>query len=576
MDLAKDSVSPAEPFVIVTALQGGLRVAAADAAAEAAGVVPGMALADARALYPGLRVAAEDSLADQQALAKLAAWCSRYSPWASLDRYGERALGLFLDITGCAHLFGGEEALLADLIRRLAVLGVTARAAAAATPGAAWALARFASTPAAARGTVVASEATITVLADLPVLALRIEPETAASLDRVGLKTIGALAQVPRATLTARYGAKLLDRLDAAFGLVDEPISPLAPAPALRASLIFAEPVAHGDDIERSADRLLAILIQDLAGTGLGARRMTLAFYRTDGEVVSIAIGTSRPTRDLKHLRRLFAERLDKLDLGFGADAAVLAATVVEKLPPEQIRMRAVGESRRRPDAQSLLTIESGILFTASSSRGTGDVDADLAALADRLGNRLGITNVVYPMPVASHLPERAVALHAVLRLASIGGETAPAPWHRGLPRPVCLFLKPEPIVVMAPTPDHPPVLFRWRKRVHRVTWSEGPERVGVEWWRVASPGAGAASFATRDYFRVEDETGRRFWLYRSGLYRASAAPVMVTEDRDADPEVPHRDHRTHLTLLPAVAAAASRFATPESGPAWFLHGLFA
>ncbi len=551
--------SAAKPFVVVTADHGGLRIAAVDAAGEAAGIVPGMALADARALCPGLAVAPEDVAGDQAALLKLAAWCGRYTPWVGPDRFGDYASGLFLDITGCAHLVGGEAALLADLTRRLAGLGIAARAAVADTPGAAWAVARFVPPAANVHHLIVPAGATAAALASLPVMGLRIAPETAATLDRLGLKTIGTLARIPRAALAARFGAGLVGRLDAALGYAREPISPLEPAPALRASLVFAEPIAHTDGVAHATERLLAALIADLARAALGARRLTLAFYRADGEVVSIAIGTSRPTRDVKHLTRLFAERWALLDLGFGADAAVLAATIAEPLPAEQMTFR----------------VARGGAVTAATPEGSEGNDVELAALADRLGNRLGLTNVVRPRAVASHLPERRVAWQAAVRLAAAApASPAGVPWPEALPRPLCLFLKPEPVAVVAPVPDDPPVLFRWRKRVHRIAWAEGPERIGAEWWRAAGPALAAAPLATRDYFRVEDEDGQRFWLYRSGLYRTDPAPVMVIASQDSGPEVPHRERRGPLAFAPPPAAP--RPASPASGPAWFLHGIFA
>jgi protein ImuB len=551
----------AKPLVVVTADHGGLRIAAVDAAGEAAGIVPGMALADARALCPGLAVAPEDVAGDRAALVKLAAWCGRYTPWVGLDRFGDYASGLFLDVTGCAHLLGGEAALIADLTRRLAGLGIAARAAVADTPGAAWAVARFVPPAANVHHLIVPPGATAAALASLPVMGLRIAPETAAALDRLGLKTIGTLARLPRTALAARFGAGLVGRLDAALGYAREPIAALEPAPALRASLVFAEPIAHQDGVAHATARLLAALSADLARAALGARRLTLAFYRADGEVVSVVIGTSRPTRDARHLTRLFAERAPLLDLGFGADAAVLAATIAEPLPAEQMTLR----------------VARGAAVMAATSAASAEPGVALAALADRLGNRLGLTNVVRPRAVASHLPERRVAWQAAVRLAAAApASPAGVPWPEALPRPLCLFLKPEPVAVVAPVPDDPPVLFRWRKRVHRIAWAEGPERVGAEWWRAVGAALAAAPFATRDYFRVEDEEGRRFWLYRSGLYRADPAPVLVIENRDSDPEVPHRERRGAVALASPPAAAGPRPASPMPGPAWFVHGIFA
>jgi protein ImuB len=483
---------PKRPLATFVNHQGALRLEALCARAREVGLAPGMMLADARAMVPALQVHAADPAADARLLEDLAAWCERYTPYVALDRSHEHAAGggLWLDVTGCAHLFDGEAALRANLLARLRRQGLTAAAAIADAPGAAWAVARYSETP------IVPPGGARVALAPLPVAALRLDPDTVQMLERLGLERIESLYPLPRRALVARFGDALTTRLDQAEGLVDEPISPRPPPPAHRAQLAFAEPIAQADALAPVTRRLLAELCSGLAAASLGARRLALAFYRVDNSTAAVAIGTSRPCRDARQLERLFAEKLEQVDLGFGIERALLEAAVVEPLLPEPLAWRAMG---------------------------AGDLDQtrDLAPLVDRLSNRLGPDAVSQLAPRASHIPER--AQERVLALSPGAG----APFvTRGLhgpapSRPLRLLARPEPIDAVAPLPDEPPVLFRWRRALHKVAAVRGPERLAPEWWR--EPGTDPAT-ATRDYFAVEDTEGGRFWLFREGLYLAGAA----------------------------------------------------
>ena len=507
------------PLATVTAAQGGLRIAAATPAARAAGVVPGLPLADARALVPGLRTAEADPAGDGRALAALADWCGRYTPWTAVNG-GD---GVWLDISGCAHLFGGETALLEDLGGRLDGLGFHGLAAAADTPGAAWAVARFAGRGTGA-ATVVPPGKTRRALVALPVAGLRLPPATVEGLNRVGLRRIGDLLGLPRAPLAARFGETVVRRLDEALGRSDEPISPRRPTPPLRARLAFAEPIGRAEDIGAAARRLLEDLCARLERAHRGARRLELALYRVDGTVARAHIGTGRPTRDAHHLERLFTEKLEGLDSGFGVEVMVLAATAADPLAP----------------VQGALHTGRGMADTA----GAGDGDG-VARLVDRLGNRLGRERVVRLVPRASHVPERACReVSALAPPAPAGAGSAGSPRSRrpgkadgaqdsetaggrpAQPRPLHLLPWPEPIEVMAPVPDHPPVMFRWRRHRHRVACADGPERIGPEWWLEEPADAFSPQHRIRDYYRVEDTEGRRFWLYREGLYRPGVEPA--------------------------------------------------
>jgi protein ImuB len=480
--LAKNSAASAEaaPFATVLDAAGRRLLAAVNPAAAVAGLAPGMPLADALAFLPGLATALAEPAADAAALRRLAEWCGRYSPWTAPDG----ADGVRIEITGCAHLWGGEEALAADLAARLGRRGVVHRIAIADTLGAAWAVARFGE---AGRGVVVLPvEDAGAALLPLPVEALRLDPVIAQGLRRVGLKRVGDLRAMPRAALARRFGEAVMRRLDQALGDQPEPLSPMAETPVRRVRLSFAEAIAEPADLARATERLAADLMLRLAREGSGARRLGLAFYRVDGCVERVTLGTARPSRDPGHIAALFAQRLDTVDPGFGVEDMILTAYRVEPLPPEQPGL-------------------------------SGEAAVDAAPLLDRLGNRLGPGAIYRLAARESHVPERASVRLPVVDSPRPG----PPPWPRGReepdasnkpPRPIRLFEPPEPVEASWLLPDDPPFRFIWRRRRHRVARADGPERIAEEWWRAEASGA------VRDYYRVEDEEGRRFWLFRVGL----------------------------------------------------------
>ena len=445
-----------------------MRLAAVDPAAAAEGLCPGMTLADARAAVPALAVAGANPAADIENLGQLADWCSRWTPWTAIDG----ADGIVLDVSGCAHLFGGEATLLAQIGCRLQRLGFTARLALADTPAAAWAWARFGG------GGVLAPETQATALGPLPVAALRLTPALVRDLELLGLATIATLSTVPCGPLARRFGDKPRRRLDQALGRLAEPIGPRPPVPDWNRCQTFAEPIARSEDVAAALRLLLLDLTADLAAIERGARQLVLTAYRIDGATQRATIGTSRPNRAAHHLARLFAEALERLDAGFGIEALRLTATVTEPLPARQLdwQCRTV-----EPEA--------------------------LVHLIDRLQQRLGAAAVFRLSPLESHWPERAVTAVPALAPAC---RTVRAP---PMPRPLHLLPAPEPITVMAPVPDDPPVAFRWRQLYRRVSHAEGPERIGAEWWRTSEEAP------ARDYYWVEDEAGRRYWLFRDGPY---------------------------------------------------------
>ncbi|HEX4112439.1 MAG TPA: DUF6504 family protein [Stellaceae bacterium] len=490
-----------EPAVLVVSLGNRRLVSAVNPAAEAQGLLPGLALADVRAQVPGLAVAPADPAGDAAALLRLAQWCGRYSPWTV--PHGPDSI--LLDITGCAHLAGGEDKLGADLVERLARRGITARAGIADTIGGAWAMARGGAQPVG----VIAPGETRAALAPLSVRVLRLDAETIAALERLGLRRIGDLYPLPRADLAARFDRVLMARLDEALGEGREALSPLPPAPPRWARRHFAEPIATPEDIAATIRLLLETLCRQLADATLGARLLTLTLHRVDGTSVSLAIGTARPSRDVAHLAHLFAERLDRIDPGFGIEDMVLAAKTVETLEAKQLKILAVVPAKAGAQGnRTSLTLDSRLRGNDGNIQ-TITCDDDISILIDRLANRLGARSVGRLLPHDSHLPERTQRF--VFAFAPGGGKA----WDAGKPRPVRLLPRPEPIEAVAPVPDDPPLMFRWRRRLYRVARAEGPERILGEWWR----GAREAQLL-RDYYRVEDEDGRRYWLFRAGLYR--------------------------------------------------------
>jgi protein ImuB len=476
-------------------------VASACPQAAMAGVAVGRSVTDALALEPGLLVAAMDPAADRTALERLADWCGRYTPQVAVDPMGGDIGdgGLWLDITGCAHLFGGEAALLRDLEIQLAGLGWTARMALADTPGAAWAVARFGDRA----SQVIEPGAQGAAIARLPLAALRLPSAAVEGLERVGLRQVEALIPVARSPLTARFGPAVALRLDQALGRAPEPISPRAPVFPHRVRLGLPEPIATTEDVARVTQRLLARLIERLEREHRGARRLRLAFYRVDGTVRQLTIGTSRPSRDAAALFWLLAEHFDKLDPGFGIDVVTLEALELDEAAP----------------------IQDGLTH---GTHNTGAAGIAVQDLTDRLANRLGTRAISRPVPRESHVPERSEVLVPAGRNAgerwsggSSGGALNGAPSiTRGPSRPPRLLRRPERIEATALLPDHPPARFRWRGAEVRIGRATGPERLAPEWWREQ------ARHATRDYFRVEDTDGRRYWLFREGLAERGEAPV--------------------------------------------------
>ncbi len=488
------------PLVFIHKVQGAMRIMAVNEVALGLGLLPGLMLADARARVPDLVTAPHDPAADAVLLGDIADDLDRYTPMVALDPPD----GLILDITGCESLWEDERDLVSDLAARLAHHGLTLRLALAETPDRARALARHGGellrvdrrTP---PGRL--QEERVSYSAPLPIAALDLDEARATALRRAGLSTIEDLASRPRGPLAARFGKKLVDKLACVLGEQDLRITPRRTPPALSFTRRFAEPIARTDFILAAIVALAEEARTALLERGEGGRRFMLSLFRSDGETHRLTIETGAPTRDPALLDRLLRERIDALhdplDPGFGYDGARLDVAITEPLGAAQIGLSENG-----------------------AGNGNGEVAQQQAvtALLDRIGVRLGQNRIRRMMSGDSHIPELAAFTTAA------NAPALPLPWpvvEPGEPplRPLHLFDPPHRVEVIAQVPDGPPRRFRWRRQMHDVVAHEGPERIASEWWRRRDMRG-----LTRDYFRVEDAQGRRFWLFRHGLYGAEKA----------------------------------------------------
>ncbi|MDI1267156.1 MAG: DNA polymerase Y family protein [bacterium] len=492
------------PTVVVAKDHNAILIHALDELAVRSGLSIGLPLANARAICPELTVFDADEVADRKTLDDIADWCDRFTPLVALDP----PYGLYLDITGCAHLFGGERALLQIVTNALTRRGFAVSAAIAPTAICARTLTRQGS------GKIVADGEEAAAVAPLPISRLGAGDAITGGLRRAGLKTIGDVASRARHEITARFGARFTALLEQALGQGDAPISPRKPLPDYIVEKRFPEPVATDTVIAMNLSALARMLVTAMDRQGKGARRLEASFFRTDGAVRTIAVDAGRPVTKADMIDRLFRERLealnDPLDPGFGFDLIRLSAS----------RTEIVVQQQRDLDAN------------------IHDND-ELSALIDRIAARIGGKRVVVHLPEDTHIPERAViAVSAQHNLAVAAQAAWPERIESEPPlRPLRLFERPEPInVPFATVPDGPPHQFTWRRVTHAVARVEGPERIAMEWWKQNGDGP------TRDYFRIEDEAGLRFWIFRDGLYEGEPA------DEEGEPQPPR----------------------------WFVHGLFA
>lgn len=512
--LRQNRMMPERPLAIVAEVHNSQVIASLSAEAESLGLRLGLGLRDARAMCPALVTRPAAVAADAVFLNQLRRWAARFSPLVA--REGPDAL--LIDITGCAHLFGGEAMMLAEAEADCAGLGLSVRAGLADTPGAAWAMARYAGReavsprsgdaiaqearatrsrsatrrpvaqdgasplPVSAPGRIVPPGQTRSALATLPVAALRLDPDVVAGLLRLGLRRVGDLAGMPRAALARRFGRDVMLRLDQAFGATPEPISPARDAPAFAVRLSFPEPIGLRDDLCAAIDRMLPRLSARLATAGRGARSVRLQAFRADGGVAEVQIGLARPSADPDRLRPLLAMKLDQIDAGFGIDRLRLEAVETEPVHPLQHHGHAEATAR-------------------ALSRQTDDTALD--DMIGRIGARLGMEAITRLAPGDSHIPEKSAQVLAAAYAPPASGDWPAAPG----PRPALLF-RPEP--VQAPETPAVPATFRWRRTLHEVSSATGPERIAPEWW-LDDP---EWRSGVRDYWRVETAAGARLWLF--------------------------------------------------------------
>lgn len=487
------------PFILYEKSAYGLVVAVANQAARASGIHPGLRLADARATLPELGAKEVDREADKKSLMSLAEWAVRFSPLVALD--GDD--GLMLETTGCDHLFGGEALMSTELSHRLSAAGYGHRLAFAGTRGAAYALARGKAGKDAPA--ILPSGDEQEGLASLPVSMLRLSDAALTLLRRLGLTQIGQLCEIDRKAIARRFHSREAEdavclRLDQVLGHRNEPLEPFRSPPDYTERLPCPEPLTDGSGIHAGLTLLVDKLCKTLSAGGLGAQGFVFRAFRSDGEVASLRVNAALPVRAPDHVLRLFGEKTEGIDPGFGIDL---------------LQFEAIRTAPMIVGSQPL-----------SGEMGhTGIDEAALAILTDRINTRLGEGSVRVTVPVARHPVDLAEETRAYAGEISAG--VHPPINVQGL-RPIRMFDRPERVKVMAQVPDGPPLSFIWRRLARRVVRADGPERIGPEWWTYLPPTTGAtqAPPSARDYYRVEDAEGRRYWVFREGIYGAGRGEV--------------------------------------------------
>jgi protein ImuB len=456
-------------FVLTVPSHGRIIVAQANAIAEAQGVYKGMVLADARAIIPDLKVLDDKPALANKLLKHIAEWCIRFTPITAIDPPD----GIILDVTGCSHLWNGDEYYLKEIVNRLKARGYHVRAAIADTIGAAWAVARFAK-----QSLIVNADQQTQALFSLPPEALRLEAATIERLHKLGLQQIKSFISMPRSALRRRFGNHIIQRLNQALGLEEEIIEPILPAEPYNERLPCLEPIVTAKGIEIALKRLLESLCDRLKQDQKGLRSACFKCYRIDGKIEQVTIATNRASCNVNHIFKLFEIKVPTIEPDLGIELFVLEAPKVE---------------------DNISTQEK--LWEAKD----GLDNINLAELLDRLTGKIGANSIRRFLPDEHYWPERSV------KQASSLQEQKTIAWTLDRPRPIQLLATPEPIDVTAPVPDYPPMNFRYKGKLHKVLKADGPERIEQEWW--------IQEGQHRDYYAVEDEEGCRYWLFRSGHY---------------------------------------------------------
>lgn len=457
------------PFALASPDHGRMVITSANVQAQMQGVDTGIAVADARAMIPSLVVADDDNGLAQKLLTGLAKWLIRYSPVVAIDLQD----GLILDVTGCAHLWGGEKQYITDIHRRLQGFGYYTQIAMADTIGTAWAVARF------GKGiTVVETAKQYEALLNLPPASLRLELDTIERLEKLGLRQISSFMNMPSFALRRRFGQHLLLRLHQALGTEEEMIEPLIPVMPYHERLPCLEPIVTATGIEIALHQLLETLCNRLQQENKGLRKVVFNAYRVDGKIETIETGTNRASHNTRHIYKLLETKINSIEPALGIELFTLDVLKVQELSPLQAKLWE----------------------TAG-----GLEDNNLSELLDRIDGKMGTGHIHRYLPDEHYWPEHS------FKPATELNETLVTTWKVNVPRPLMILFKPEPIEVMAPVPDYPPMTFRYKETLHKIIKADGPERVEQEWWLQQGQ--------HRDYYAVEDEEGCRYWLFRSGHY---------------------------------------------------------
>ena len=457
------------PFVLATPDHGRMVITSANSIAQKLGVDTGMVVADARAIIPSLEVLDHKPGIANKLLKGIGEWCIRYSPVVAIDPPN----GLLLDVSGCAHLWGGEGVYINDISTRLQSLGYSVRVSISDTIGASWGIARF------GRGSLIIDPGKQTsAILSLPPASLRLETENIERLHKLGLREVGDFIAMPRSALKRRFGKSFIQNLDKALGHEHETLDPIHPVISWQERLPCLEPIVTATGIEIALNQLLDTLCTRLKKESKGLRLASFKGYRVDGKIEHVEIATIRPTYNARHLFKLFEISLSSIEPALGIDLFMLEAQKVENVSPIQEK-----------------------LWEKSS----GLNNIGLSELLDRLSGKMGVDRIHRYVPDEHYWPERCVKPAASLH------EELTTGWKTDRPRPIQLLRTPELIDVTAPIPDYPPMLFRYKGKLHKIIKADGPERIEPEWWLHQGQ--------HRDYYCVEDEEGCRYWLFRLGHY---------------------------------------------------------
>ncbi|MDP9042964.1 MAG: DNA polymerase Y family protein [Bacteroidota bacterium] len=463
------------PFVLASPDHGRMIISAANIEALLQGIELGMVVTDARAIFPSVQILDDDPKLAERLLKSIAKWCIRFTDCVAIDLPDV----LILNVTGCAHLWGGEMQYIQDISQRLKKRGYDVYVTMADTIGAAWAIAHYRD-----GSPLIENGCQMDALLPLPPSALRLESNVTELLIKLGLRQIRQFVNMPRAALKRRFGQELILRMDQALGKEEEPIHPVLPVESFRERLPCLEPIVTATGIEIAMKRLLETLCQRLQNENKGIRKISFMGFRVDNKTEKIEIGTNRATFNRIHLFKLFKEKISTMEPALGFELFMLEVLKFEKLSPRQEKIW-------------------------NSTRGLED--NALAELMDRLMNRFGSAPVRRYIPNEHHWPESS------FKTADTLHEPLTTSWKTDRPRPLQILSKPQPIEVTAPIPDYPPMIFRYQGILHKIKKADGPERIEPEWW--------IAENLLRDYYAVEDEEGNRYWLFRSGHYREDKRP---------------------------------------------------